>query len=531
VRFHLLSWAGAAIVQAPMRILLVLLAVVLGLRIALAQDQSVPFDYQDVVKRADALAQKPFAPQVQQLSPDLQNLDYDLYRRIRFLPERTVWSDAPYRLGFFHPGYYFKRRVVFHAIEAGRIRDIPFSPAYFYYDKPIVFSGHEAFVGFKAFVPSSQPGIQDEFMSFLGASYFRAIGKGMHWGLSTRGLAVNNGINGPEEFPDFREFWIRKPNPGDTDMVFYALLDSESVTGGYQFDVRYGETVTMDIKATIFVRKKPQVLEIAPLTSMFYFGENTVNKPTLKPDYQPSGKTEFSMNKTDFKRREFRPEVHDSDGLLMDTVSGEKLWVPFDNPRSVTVRQFSSIKSYSFLQRDRDLSHYLDREADYQKRPSLTVIPKSDFGPGVVRLLQIPSTDEYTDNQVAGWEIQNPPEAGGKIEFEYQLLWRADEPNTAQFRVISTQVRPSPGSNETRFTVEYAKPENGESIPVAELKPFIVVNHDGQVKDVEFTPTDRGWLVSFTIFHPTPSLAMDISCVILRGNSFCSEKWLYLLNT
>ena len=529
--FYLLSRAGAAIVHALMRILVALFVVLFGVRTAQAQDHSAPFDYQDVVKKAEALAQKPFVPQVQQLSPDLQNLDYDLYRRIRFLPARTVWADAPYRLGFFHPGYYFKRRVVFHAVENDRIRDIPFSPAYFYYDKPIVFSGREAFVGFKAFVPSSQAGIQDEFMSFLGASYFRAIGKGMHWGLSARGLAVNNGVSGPEEFPDFREFWIREPNPGDSSMVFYVLLDSESVTGGYQFDVRYGETVTMDVKGTIFVRKKPQVLEIAPLTSMFYFGENTVNKPTLKPDYQPSGKTEFSMNKTDFKRREFRPEVHDSDGLFMDTVSGEKLWVPFDNPRSVTVRQFSSIRSFSFLQRDRDLSHYLDREAEDQKRPSLTVIPKSDFGPGFVRLLQIPSADEYTDNQVAGWELQNPPDAGGKFEFAYQLLWRSDEPNTTQFRVISTNLRPSPGSNETRFTIEYAKPEKGESIPVAELKPYVTVNQGGQVKDVEFTATDRGWLVSFTIFHPPPSLAMDISCVILRGDSFCSEKWLYLLKT
>src|SRR4029077_13767296 len=140
--------------------------------------------------------------------------------------------------GFLHPGYYFKRRVLFEVVEKELHRDIPFSTEYFYYDKPLQFTGHEAFVGFKAFVPSLQPGIQDEFMSFLGASYFRAIAKGLHWGLSSRGLAVIPGINGPEEFPDFREFWMREPSSGEDYVEFYALLDSESVTGGYEFVVR-----------------------------------------------------------------------------------------------------------------------------------------------------------------------------------------------------------------------------------------------------------------------------------------------------
>ncbi len=496
-----------------------------------AEEAPIVFDYGKVVEKAAALAQQPFEPQLQELSPDMLNLDYDQYRRIRFLPERSVWRGAAYRIGFFHPGYYFKRRVLFRAVEPDRLRDIPFSPSYFYYDKPIVFSGHEGFVGFKTFVPSAAAGVQDEFMSFLGASYFRAIARGLHWGLSTRGLAVNNGTNGPEEFPDFRQFWIREPKAGDQQFVFYALLDSESVTGGYEFVVQYGDTTTMDIRATIFIRKKPEVLEFTPLTTMFYFGENTVNKPTLKPDYQPTGKADFSMNKTDFKRREFRPQVHDSDGLLLDTVSGERVWVPFDNPRSMTVRQFSNVRSFSALQRDRDVNHYLDQEAEYHRRPSLTVIPKSGFEPGYVRLLQIPSADEYTDNTVAGWQMQNPPEAGGHVEVAYRLLWRGDEPNKDQYRVVSTTVRPSPGSNETRFAVEYARPETEQNVPVEELKPYIVVGQGGQVKDIEFTPTARGWLVGFTIFKPSPAQAMDISCVILRGDKFFSEKWLYLLNT
>jgi glucans biosynthesis protein len=163
-------------------------------------------------------------------------------------------------------------------------------------------------------------------------------------------------------------------------------------------------------------------------------------------------------------------------------------------------------------------------------RPSVTAIPKSDFGPAFVRLLEIPSSDEYSDNIVAGWQPQTPPAPGSSLEFAYQLKWRGDEPDTNQFRVLSTTVRPSPGSSETRFAIEYGKPDSGETIPVAELRPYILAGQGAQVKDVQFTPTDRGWLVGFTVFDPNFSRPLDISCVILRRDTFCSEKWQYLLN-
>jgi glucans biosynthesis protein len=174
------------------------------------------------------------------------------------------------------------------------------------------------------------------------------------------------------------------------------------------------------------------------------------------------------------------------------------------------------------------VNNYLDREANYHQRPSVTVIPQSDFGPGFVRLLEFPTSDEYTDNIVAAWEMQNPPESS--FEFAYQLQVRGDEPDSDQFRVLSTTVRPSPRSSETRFIVEYGKPKNGETIPVAELHPFIHADGGGQVKDVQFTPTNHGWLVSFTVFNPNSSQAIDLSCVLLRRDTFCSEKWQYLLN-
>ncbi|MBV8228329.1 MAG: glucan biosynthesis protein, partial [Verrucomicrobia bacterium] len=139
-------------------------------------------------------------------------------------------------------------------------------------------------------------------------------------------------------------------------------------------------------------------------------------------------------------------------------------------------------------------------------------------------------SDEYSDNVVAGWQPKNVPDAGSSMQFAYELQWRGDEPDVNQFRVLSTTVRPSPGSNETRFIVEFGRPQSGETIPVAELRPYVLAGAGAQVKDVEFTPTDRGWLVGFTIFDPDNSHPVDLSCVILRRDKFCSEKWQYLLN-
>jgi periplasmic glucans biosynthesis protein len=488
-------------------------------------EESPIFSYQDVVSRAEQLSKQPFTPQIQQLSGALRKLDYDSYFRIRFLTEHTVWPGLPYRLGFYFPGFIYRKRVLMHAIEPNRLRDIPFSPSYFHYDMPLVFTGHEDFVGFRVYAPSARRALEDEFLSFLGASYFRAVSMGLHWGASARGLAINTGLSTPEEFPDFREFWVRRPQSSDTSLQFFALLDSPSLTGGYQFNARYGHVTTMDIQATVFIRKTPGVLLLAPLTSMFYFGSDTVNKPTFKPDYRVKGRAHFL-------RREFRPQVHDSDGLLMDTVSGEKLWAPLDNPKSLVVRSFSDVTSYGLLQRDRAMRDYLDQEAEYQLRPSIQVIPKNGFNTGQVRLVEIPTADEYVDNIVAAWEVQNPPDPGGRIEFAYRLVWGGMEPDTDQLRVLSTILRPNPQSKETRFTVQYGKPKKSQPIPVAELRPYIVVSQNGQVKDVQFTSTGRSWLVSFTIVNlAPPGQPLDISCVILRRGNFCSEKWVYLLNT
>src|SRR5437762_4172994 len=100
-----------------------------------------------------------------------------------------------------------------------------------------------------------------EIASFLGASYFRAIAEGQVYGTSARGLAIDVGLPKAEEFPVFREFWIERPQPEARQLRIWALLDSPSVAGAYQFDLRPGKDTVLEIKARLFFRRKPDKVD------------------------------------------------------------------------------------------------------------------------------------------------------------------------------------------------------------------------------------------------------------------------------
>ena len=119
---------------------------------------------------------------------------------------------------------------------------------------------------------------------------------------------------------------------------------------------------------------------MAPMTSMFLYGED---RPRPFDDY--------------------RPEVHDSDGLLMQTGGGEWLWRPLFNPHALRVSSFSDEhpRGFGLTQRDRDFSHYQDEDAHYQRRPSYWVAPLADWGKGSVQLVEIPTDEEIHDNIVS----------------------------------------------------------------------------------------------------------------------------------
>ena len=250
--------------------------------------------------------------------------------------------------------------------RSGKQRPILYGPDYFDYGgsgldpKPLADLG---FSGFRLMDGQNKP---TDWLAFQGASYFRSSGQDGQYGASARGIAINTVGPAPEEFPRFCEFWLEENGPVVT---VYALLDGPSITGAYKFDAMKDGAVVMNVHCELFFRADIARLGVAPLTSMYWYGEN--ERP---------------------KAADWRPEIHDSDGLALWTGKGERIWRPLINPPQVQTNDFqdSAPKGFGLMQRDRDFANYQDDGAFYNRRPGIWVEPKGDWGAGAVELVEIP---------------------------------------------------------------------------------------------------------------------------------------------
>ena len=387
-----------------------------------------PFTFQSVVNQAKELSQEPFKSPKGEVPEPLMKINYDQWRDIRFKPEKSLWrrEKLPFTVQFFHPGLYYDRTVGFSIVDAkGVVRQFPFSKDLFDYKREHVKAlvpDDLGFAGFRIHYPINTKDYHDEVAVFLGASYFRAIGQRMNYGLSARGLAIDTALPSGEEFPYFRKFWLVQPAPDAKEITFYALLDSPSVTGAYHFVIHPGKQTTMDVRLTLFLRKPVARLGIAPMTSMFHHGENT----------------------TDRDVDDFRPEVHDSDGLMIATGSGEWIWRPLVNPMSLFVNSFqvTNPTGFGLYQRDLEFDHYQDLESNYENRPSLWISPVGKWGDGRVELIQIPTDKEIFDNIVAFWVPASLPEKAEPLNLAYQMSWHysSDGSRHPGGRVVATRI-------------------------------------------------------------------------------------------
>lgn len=471
-----------------------------------------PFGFTEVRAQAKALAAKPYEDQDAALPDALKNLSYDQYRDIRFKPDAALWryDDVPFQVQFYHRGFLYQKKVDINAIVDGRALPVRYSPDLFDFGKnafPQPLPADLGFAGFRLHYPLKRPDYYDEFAVFLGASYFRAIGARNHYGLSARGLAIDTGLPKKEEFPFFREFWIKKPQPADSEVTVYALLDSPSVAGAYRFVIHPGLQTTMDVTADLFIRHTVEKFGVAPLTSMFFHGENG---PKNVDD--------------------FREEAHDSDGLLIQA-GGEWIWRPLENPSRLQLSSYHAVnpRGFGLLQRDRDFDHYQDLESAYQNRPSLWVTPVGDWGEGNIHLIEIPVDADKYDNIVAFWWPKDPVKPGEEHVFSYRLTFTSDMLSRPPLgRVAATRIGAVPGDKDRRlFVLDFegvaqAGPEG--------MQPAVSTSAGKLANLVMYRNQETGgWRLSFEL-APEGDKPIELRGYLKSGDDALTETWSYQWN-
>jgi glucans biosynthesis protein len=469
------------------------------------------FDFARTVARD--LAAAPFQGPPPELPKALRELNYDQMRNLRFDPRQAVWKQdqLPFQLQFFHPAGILNDQVTVHLVEAGVIREYPLSSGLFEYGKAGLDAaavGPVRFSGFRIHYPLNTPEYSDELAVFQGATYFRVLARDLIYGLSARAIAINCGGPGAEEFPRFREFWIHRPNQDDPQIRVVGVFDGPSVAGAADFVIKPGKETLMKCRVALFARTDIARYGIAPLTSMYWYGKT---RPGRFDDY--------------------RPEVHDSDGLLLQDRQGGWLWRTLDNDGRLRWSTFpgTGIRGFGLLQRERSYACYQDFEAIYQRRPSVWVQPIGDWGEGTLKLLELPAHTEYQDNIVAFWEPAQPLKAGKSIEFAYQLAWfleRADL--SAAGRLLQARSSGIPGDVcRKRFMLEFAWP--GLTAGTAGIPEFVVTAAGGAIQgqSAVFNPYTNAWRVSFEAVAENKTTPMEMRAFVRQKGAACTETWNY----
>lgn len=473
------------------------------------------FGFDAIQRIAEQRAASPYADRSGRLPDSLSKLSYDDYQQIRFRGDSALWrGQSLFEVQFFHRGFTYDKRVNVTEVDGGVLRPVSYSPSQFDFGRlqvPKDVSSDLGYAGLRVHYPLQTPNYKDELIVFLGASYFRVLGRDESYGASARGLAVNVATTGGEEYPYFSDFWLVKPTPQQRTMTIYAVLDSPSLTGAYRFEVRPGDSTDVEVTATLYPRKSVEKVGLAPLTSMFLYGKDRSRT--------------FD---------DFRPEVHDSDGLLSQTGGGEWLWRPLANPRSLRVSSFADEhpRGFGLAQRERDFSQYQDEDAQFQRRPSYWVAPLGDWGRGNVELVEIPTDEEIHDNIVSYWVPTTRLEPGKPFSFSYLLsAYGQSSQRPPGGHVIATRTtapRTRGSENARRFVVDFAGGDLANldaSQPVkAELSAH---NADIDNVSVQRLSENGVWRVSFRLL-PKGNQATDLHGYLTLYGEGLTETWTYL---
>ncbi|MYZ48335.1 glucan biosynthesis protein [Propylenella binzhouense] len=481
----------------------------------LALGDPEPFSFETLKERAATLAREPWKDARSPFTATLEAIDYTAFNKIKYRADKALWAGEEPRpaVQLFHLGKYFQEPCSIHVVVDGQAREILYRQNLF--DIPVGSPARNLpnDVGFSGFRLMNAGQVGD-WMAFLGASYFRASGELNQYGLSARGIAINTAMPFPEEFPRFSAFWLQMPAERVPEVTVFALLDGPSISGAYRMVCRHEGPVVNDIDCVLYPRRAIERLGVAPLTSMFWYSESRRRQAV-----------------------DWRPEIHDSDGLAIWTGTGERIWRPLNNPRQVMTNSFVDVspKGFGLLQRDRDFRNYQDDAVFYEKRPSLWVEPLGSWGPGEVQLVEIPTEDEIHDNIVAYWVPRDPVVPERPLEFKYRLHWVAHAPlprDLARAAELFLGVGGTPGQERpagvTKFVIDFVGGRLAELGPNDGVAPVVTTSR-GKVVDSGCYPVqgERGRFRAFFDLAATGVEPIDLRLHLRKGDDALTETWLF----
>ena len=475
---------------------------------AVARDH---MDLDVLTQLVQQLAAQPYNANARTVPDFLNELGYDQYRDFKYKPELALWHDKqlPFELTFFHSGYLYHKNVALNAVNAdGTIEPIAFTPSLFEYgpQQHLIpqLPADLSFSGFHVWWHAPNGELQPVGL-FQGASYYRMVSSFHEYGLSARALAINT-TPGPEEFPDFTTFWLQEPAAGDRDFIFYGLAEGPSVVAGYRFVLTPGTPIRLQTQGRLVLRAAVKELGLTPYSTMFWYGENSAHRPA-----------------------DFRPEVHDSDGVLIVT-DKQQTWRPLVNPphTRTDVLSGSALRAYALQQRDRDYEHYQDIEANYHLRPDTWVVPGKNMQHGSLRLLEIESPHEYADNVALLWSPEHLPKVGEVFSYDYEIFF-GELPAAQLAEVIATRYGESlRGDGSIEFIVDFSGPA------LDKLNDDSKVTIDSSLRGGKFiwqnarkNPHNDTWRLTLRVLPDADADDMRLSATLKQRGKAIGETWTY----
>lgn len=261
---------------------------------------------------------------------------------------------------------------------------------------------------------------------------------------------------------------------------------------------------------------------MAPLTSMYLFGPN-----------QPAS----TLN--------YRPALHDSNGLSIHAGNGEWIWRPLNNPRHLAVSTYAveNPQGFGLLQRGRAFSAYEDLDDRYDLRPSGWIEPKGEWGKGKVELVEIPTADETNDNIVAFWTPDVLPETGKPLELSYLLRFTRDEeklhsPDVAYVQQTrrstgdvkqSNLIRQPDGT--TAFIVDFVGPTLKALNEETSVTSQVSIGENGEIVEssVRYNPVTQGWRLTLRLRVKDNKQPTEMRAALINGETPLTETWSYQL--